>query len=75
MAILKGNALECKKQIKEVLRNIDEGKYKIDYTTIEVGIDETKPVKDKKGQLYRNYKRSFHDIFTISYIDEEAKEK
>lgn len=62
MATLKGNLLKCKKHIKEVLRNIDEGKYKIDYTLTKVGIDVTD-------------KRSYHDTFTISYIDEEAKGK
>ena len=74
MAVLKGNPLECKKYIKEVLRKIDEGKYKIDFIVMKAGIEETEPIKDKNGSLCRNYKRSYHDTFTINYIDEEAKE-
>jgi len=74
MAVLKGNILRCKKQIKEVLKKIDEGKYEIDYTLTKVGTEETEPVYDKDGQGYRSYKRNFHDTFTISYIDKEAKE-
>lgn len=75
MATLIGNALECKKQIKEVLKKINEGKYEIDSTLIKVGTKETKPVKDKNGQLYRNFKRSFHDTFIINYIDKEIEVK
>ena len=75
MAILKGNPLECKRYIKEVLRKIDEGKYKIDFIITKVGVDETEPVKDNDGSLVRNYKRSYNDTLTINYIDVEAKEK
>ena len=71
MAVLQGNALECKKQIEEVLKKIDEGKYKIEYTITKVGTEETEPVKDEKGLLVRNYKRNYHDTFTINYIDKE----
>ena len=74
MAVLKGNPLECKRQIEEVLEKIDEGKYKIDYILTKVGVDETEPVKDNDGSLVRNYKRSYNDTLTISYIDVESKE-
>lgn len=74
MAIAKGNVSECKKQIEKVLKKVNEGKYKIDYTLTKVGTEETEPVKDEADALVRNYKRDFHDTFTISYIDEEAKE-
>jgi len=74
MAILKGNALECKRRIKEILEKINEGKYRIDFIVTKVGVDETEPVKDDDGSLVRNYKRSYHDTFTINYIDKEAKE-
>jgi len=74
MAVLKGNVLRCKKSIKEVLKKINEGKYKIDYILIDIGTEETKPIKDKDGKLWSTSKRNFHDTFTISYIDKEAKE-
>lgn len=73
MAILKGNISECKKHIKRILKKVSEGKYKIDYVLTKVGTEETKPVKDETGTLVCNYKRTFQDVFTISYIDEEAK--
>jgi len=74
MAVLKGNVLACKKQIEEVIGKINEGKYKIDYTMIEIGTEKTEPIKDKDGKLWSTSKRNFHDTFTISYIDKEAKE-
>lgn len=74
MAVLKGNILGCKKQIRKVIRKIKEGKYEIDYTMIKVGTEETKPVYDKDGQGYRTYKRNYLDTFTLSYIDKEAKQ-
>jgi len=73
MATIKENTLGCERQIKEVINKINEGKYKIDYTLIKVGTEETEPVKDKDGRLWSTSKRNFHDTFTISYIDEEAK--
>lgn len=75
MATLKGNILECKRQIKEVINKINEGECKIDYTLIKIGIGETEPVKDKDSRLWNTSKRTFHNTFTISYIDEEAKGK
>ena len=72
MAILEGNVSECKKQIEKILKKIDEEKYKIDYTMIKVGTEETESVKDKDGKSWSTSKRNFHDEFIISYIDEEA---
>lgn len=71
MATITGNAEQCKKQIKEVLDRIKEGRYKIINTEWQGGIGEIKPVEDETG--VRIYKRICCDSLTINYIDKEQK--
>ena len=74
MAVLEGKTLEyIKKQINEILKKIEEGKYEMDYTLLKCGTEDAEPVKDKNGKLWKARKRNFHDSFTIEYIDREAE--
>ena len=71
MATIIGNAKECRKRIKELIIKIEDKKYEIDNIVMKVGIEETEPIRDETGSLVRNFKRSYHDTFTINYIDKE----
>ena len=75
MATIIGNAKECEKRIKELMIKVEKGKYKIDNIVMKVGIKKTEPVRDETGSLVRNYKRSYHDRFTINYTDKETEKE
>lgn len=71
MATYIGNASECKKKIKELLKKVEKGKYKINNIIIRTEIETDESVKEEDGHLYLVHEKGHHDTFTINYIDKD----